>query len=116
MGDDCIGLHPNSVRVPMNSIQSTSVDLTKHIVMHVQPKTKGNSFNMDAIVSSFKITGLHIIAIRGNAMCSKLVALRHVESHTKLLEFQLRNHESSADFSTNGWSGHPYHLCVWTPF
>ena len=54
MGDDCIGLHPNSVRVPMNSIQSTSVDLTKHIVMHVQPETKGNSCNMYAIVSSFK--------------------------------------------------------------
>ena len=93
MRDDNIGLHPHSVRVPMDSIIGASMDLRVHVGMHVQTTKKNGETNLNFVWN----LNLHIETEARGRRRRIGVALNDVKSHRVLLEFQLSDHESTTD-------------------
>ena len=46
MGDYGIDLHSNSIRIPMNSIHCSPMNLSQHIEVHIQPKKEQRFINL----------------------------------------------------------------------
>ena len=53
MSDYGIDLHSNSIRIPMNSIHCSPMNLSQHIEVHIQPKKEQRFINLRSFFSCF---------------------------------------------------------------